>query len=110
MKKLSILLAAALLATAAVATAGIVSYEIPAATNGTVFVSPCSWTPKTATAWSCSATVTVARVHGSHTNTLGTVAPGASAATLSWGSVLRGDKLIATGADGTVELQGENRM
>ena len=106
MKKFAVLLAAVALVAVA-ASAAVVAYDYAPATNGAAYTVPGAWTPATATAWGTSATVTVQRIHGNATNTLGTIAPGATNASLSWGSLVRGDRLLVTGTGGgTVEIQG----
>lgn len=106
MKKITILACLVLaFAIGGIAFAAVVSYDYPAATNGAAYTVPQAWTPATATAYGVAETVTVKRIHGSYTNDLGTVAPTALNAAVSWGALVPGDTLVITG-EGLVEIQG----
>ena len=104
MKKLVLIVAVALACAAAFA-GGVVGFDFAAATNGAAYEMPLSWTPAFATAHDVEGIVTVLRVHGSWTNQVGTVASNAVNASTSWGTFLRGDKMVLTGT-GTVSVEG----
>ena len=104
MKKLVLILAAALAAAAAFG-GSVVGFDFAAATNGAAYEMPLSWVPAHATAHGVEGTVTVSRVHGGWTNQVGTVASNAVNASTSWGTFLRGDTMVLTGT-GTVSVEG----